>query len=89
MYLTVYKWGLKSQCMILCQVKALDVNEGVSLVQRLVGKQDKAKVWKHRLKIADLAIQIFLATTIVKKYNQDFWYVDHQFDFLKYSSVCF
>ena len=54
-------------------MKALDVNEGVNLVQRLVAKQDKAKVWKHRLKIADLAIQIFLATTIVKKYSQDFW----------------
>lgn len=55
------------------QVKALDVNEGVDLVRRLVAKKDKTKVWKHRLKIADLAIQIFLATTIVKKYGHTFW----------------
>ncbi|XP_050737679.1 mucin-17-like isoform X2 [Eriocheir sinensis] len=69
-FVLLYKFQRKA---FLDEVKALDVNEGVNLVQRLVAKQDKAKVWKHRLKIADLAIQIFLATTIVKKYNQDFW----------------
>ncbi|XP_068249547.1 serine-rich adhesin for platelets-like isoform X2 [Palaemon carinicauda] len=60
------------------EVKKLDINEGVELVRRLVGKQDKLKVWKHRLKIADLAIQIFLATSIVKKYSPDFDHVFHE-----------
>ncbi|XP_064096133.1 mucin-17-like isoform X2 [Macrobrachium nipponense] len=60
------------------EVKKLDINDGVELVRRLVGKQDKLKVWKHRLKIADLAIQIFLATSIVKKYSHDFDLVFHE-----------
>ncbi|KAG7166497.1 putative mucin-17-like 3 [Homarus americanus] len=68
-FVLLYKFQRKA---FLDEVKALDVNEGVNLVRRLVAKQDKTKVWKHRLKIADLAIQIFLATTIVKKFNHDF-----------------
>ncbi|XP_045603213.2 LOW QUALITY PROTEIN: serine-rich adhesin for platelets [Procambarus clarkii] len=72
----LYKFQRKS---FLDEVTAqLDVNEGVNLVRRLVAKQDKAKVWKHRLKIADLAIQIFLAKTIVKKCTHDFWSVFHE-----------
>ncbi|XP_045102614.1 mucin-17-like isoform X1 [Portunus trituberculatus] len=71
-FVLLYKFQRKA---FLEEVKALDVHEGVNLVQRLVTKQDKAKVWKHRLKIADLAIQIFLATSIVKKYSHDFWAV--------------
>ncbi|XP_042226561.1 uncharacterized threonine-rich GPI-anchored glycoprotein PJ4664.02-like isoform X2 [Homarus americanus] len=74
-FVLLYKFQRKA---FLDEVKALDVNEGVNLVRRLVAKQDKTKVWKHRLKIADLAIQIFLATTIVKKFNHDFWCVFHE-----------
>ncbi|XP_042879098.1 mucin-17-like isoform X2 [Penaeus japonicus] len=71
-FVLLYKFQRKT---FLDEVKALDVNEGVDLVRRLVAKKDKTKVWKHRLKIADLAIQIFLATTIVKKYGHTFWSV--------------
>ncbi|XP_053636193.1 serine-rich adhesin for platelets isoform X2 [Cherax quadricarinatus] len=75
-FVLLYKFNRKA---FLDEITALlDVNEGVNLVRRLVAKQDKAKVWKNRLKTADLAIQIFLAKTIVKTCTHDFWCVFHE-----------
>lgn len=56
------------------QFKKLDVLEGVSLVRRLVAKQDKGKVWRHRLKASEMGIQVLLIKTIVQIYSHDFWY---------------
>lgn len=56
------------------QFKKLDVMEGVSLVRRLVAKQDKGKVWRHRLKASEMGIQVLLIKTIVQIYSHDFWY---------------
>ena len=55
-------------------MKLLPVEEGMEFVERLLHRTDvKSRVWKHRLKIADLTSKIFLATTITKEYSNLFW----------------
>ncbi|KAK3873423.1 hypothetical protein Pcinc_021556 [Petrolisthes cinctipes] len=58
------------------EFKKLDVMEGVSLVRRLVAKQDKGKMWRHRLKASEMGIQVLLIKTIVQMYSHDFWYLN-------------
>ncbi|KAF2354666.1 hypothetical protein FHG87_014578 [Trinorchestia longiramus] len=72
-YVLLYKFDRNA---FLNEVKQLPVEEGVALVQRLLHRTDTtSRVWKNRLKIADIASKVFLATTIVKEYSEIFWHV--------------
>ena len=54
------------------KVKEMETDEGVAFVQRLLSKDEKIKLWKHKLKISNLAIQIFLASCIVKTCDETY-----------------
>ncbi|CAL4107911.1 unnamed protein product, partial [Meganyctiphanes norvegica] len=47
--------------------------KGVQMVNRIVKKQEKLKVWKHRLKIGNLAAKVLLTVACKKNDNPFFW----------------
>ena len=54
------------------KVQKWDIVEGIDHVRRLMALSNKARVWKNRYKLAEVEVQIFLTTCIVKPFTDLF-----------------